>query len=141
MNRPILSVPLLVLLAIGAAGPSLARDVKLSGMGTRTCADWVQWKEARNGEARAMAAEWVQGFIAGHNVYARSGAEPAASVVADIKVLMPLLDSYCQKNADSRILSGAVEIIQSLGGTRIKLAPKAPPQRNPRPLDKTERES
>jgi hypothetical protein len=116
----------------------LAKDVKVSGMGIRKCSEWQQWKDARNGEARAMALEWAHGFIAGHNVYARTGTEAASSVVADAKVLVPLLDSYCQKNPESRILSGVVAITQSLGGAKINLTPKAPPPQNPRPQDKGE---
>jgi hypothetical protein len=115
------------------SSPVFARDVKLSGMGIRKCAEWQQWKEDKQGEPRAMALEWTQGFIAGHNVYARSGTEAAASVVADTKVLIPLLDNYCQKNPDSRIFSAVIEITQSLGGAKVNLSPKAVPQQNPTP--------
>ena len=34
------------------------------------------------------------GFIAGHNVYSGSGS--SNSVVADAKVLLPLIDSFCE---------------------------------------------
>lgn len=115
------------------------RDVKLSGMGIRKCSEWQQWKESRNAESRAMVLEWAQGFISGHNVYARTGTDAASAVVANVSVLIPLLDSYCQKNPDERILSGVIEITRSLGGARVNLAPKAPPSTppaNPRPEQK-----
>lgn len=115
---------------------AMARDVKVAGMGIRKCTEWQQWKEAKNGEARAMTLEWAHGFIAGHNVYARTGSEGATSIVADVNVLIPLLDSYCQKNPGSRILSGVVEITRSLGGAKIDLTPQAPPAQNPRPENK-----
>jgi hypothetical protein len=127
---------LLALFLIAGTPLTMAADVRVSGMGVRKCAEWLQWKEAQNGEARAMTLEWAQGFIAGHNVYARSGNQAANSVVADDKVLVPLLDIYCQKNPDSRILNGVIEITQSLGGTKINLAPKAPPPRQHPLLDK-----
>ncbi|MCM2287777.1 MAG: hypothetical protein NDI67_02010 [Sulfuritalea sp.] len=134
----ILSALTLVLLA-----PPLAdaqpREVKLSGMGVRKCSDWQQWKESRNNESRAMALEWAQGFIAGHNVYARSGA--ASPVVANVSVLIPLLDSYCQKNPSERILVGVVEITKGLGGSKVDLTPKAPPRGNPQPEQKGKQES
>ena len=85
-----------------------------------------------------MTLEWAQGFIAGHNVYARSGAEAANSIIADAKVLIPLLDSYCQKHPENRILSGVIEITQSLGGAKINVTPKVPPPRNPPPQNKGE---
>ena len=125
---------------IALASPLHARDVKVSGMGIRKCAEWQQWKTDNNGEARAMTLEWAQGFITGHNVYARSGNDAASSVVANTSVLSPLLDSYCQKNPDQRILSGVIEITQNLGGARVNLAPKTTPQ-NPRPDSSKERES
>jgi hypothetical protein len=133
-----LSVLALALLAL-PSGSALAqsKDVKLTGMGIRKCSEWLQWKESRNAESRAMVLEWAQGFISGHNVYARSaGASP---VVASVSVLIPLLDAYCQKNPEERILAGVVEITQNLGGAKINLAPKAPPSTppsNPRPEQK-----
>ena len=123
------------------ASPVLAKEVRISGMGVRKCAEWQQWKEAQNGEARAMALEWAQGFITGHNVYARSGNQQASSVVADDKVLIPLLDIYCQKYPENRILAGVIEITQSLGGAKVNLAPKAQPRQNPQPDKKGEHES
>jgi hypothetical protein len=136
-----LTISLTVIFSALHSSQALARDVKLSGMGIRKCAEWQQWKEEKQGEPRAMALEWTQGFIAGHNVYARSGAEAAASVVADTKVLIPLLDSYCQKNPDSRIFSAVIEITQSLGGAKVNVAPKAAPAQPPRPSNKKEFES
>lgn len=127
-------------LALALLAPTLAaaqpREVKLSGMGVRKCSDWLQWKESRNNESRAMALEWAQGFIAGHNVYARSGG--ASPVVANVSVLIPLLDSYCQKNPGERILGGVVEITKGLGGSKVDLTPRAPPvpPSHPRPEQK-----
>jgi len=132
------SVLALLLLAVASAGTQAqTRDVKLSGMGIRKCSEWLQWKESRNTEARAMVLEWAQGFISGHNVYARAGTEMASPVIANASVLIPLLDSYCQKKPEDRILSGVVEITQSLGGAKVNLAPKTlPPPHNPRPESK-----
>jgi hypothetical protein len=140
---------LLAIVTLAPLGSAYAqsRDVKLSGMGTRKCSEWQQWKEGSNGEARATALEWAQGFIAAHNIYARSGTEPASSVVADTKVLVPLLDAYCQKNPESRLFLGVIGITQSLGGAKINLTPKtpaspsAPMPSTPAPLKKGERES
>lgn len=113
-------------IALSIAFPAAARDVKVSGMGVRKCSEWQQWKESRNGDARALALEWAQGFISGHNVYARMGSEESGSVVADTKVLVPLFDAYCQKYPDNRLLTAVVEITQSLGGVKINIAPKPP---------------
>jgi hypothetical protein len=135
--RAALLLPALAaVLLVAPVGSALAqsRDVKLSGMGIRKCSDWQQWKAAGNAESRAMALEWAQGFIAGHNVYARTGT--ASPVVVSVSVLNQLLDSYCQKNPEERILSGVAEIIQSLGGAKINVAPKAKPAPNPRPDSK-----
>lgn len=109
------------------------RDVKLSGAGIRKCGEWRHWKESHNTEARALVLEWAQGFIAGHNVYARAGEKTSSPVIANVSVLIPLLDSYCQKNPEDRILSGVAEITHGLGGAKVNLAPKAPPPQNPRP--------
>ena len=87
------------------ASAQTARDVKVSGVGTRKCTEWQQWREARNGEAQATALEWAQGFISGHNVYSRGGAN---SIVADNKILLPLVDSFCQRNPDSPLFAAVV---------------------------------
>ena len=121
----------LLLAATGSLAQAPTRDVKLAGMGVRKCTDWQQWKEARNAESRAMVLEWAQGFIAGHNVYARSGSTTASPVVASVSVLIPLLDAYCLKNPEQRIFTGVVEITQSLGGARVNVEPKATPPRAP----------
>lgn len=128
--------------SIGSA-QAQTKDVKISGMGIRKCSEWQTWKTDQNGEARATTLEWAQGFISGHNIYARSSNanESLNSVVADAKILVPLLDSFCEKNPDSRILNGVMGIIQSLGGAKINLTPKAPAGQNPRPDNKKERES
>ena len=120
---------MLLLAATSGSAFAQSRDVKLSGMGIRKCSEWQQWKETRNAESRAMVLEWAQGFIAGHNVYARTG--NASPVVAGANVLIPLLDGYCQKNPDDRILSGVIEITRNLGGAKVDLRPKAPPAPNP----------
>jgi hypothetical protein len=83
-----------------------------------------------------MALEWAQGFIAGHNVYARTGTAAASPVVASVSVLIPLLDSYCEKNPEERILSGVIGITTSLGGAKVNVTPKAAPAPNPRPENK-----
>jgi hypothetical protein len=138
---PLLASLLVPAFLIAGMSAAEAQNVRVSGMGVRKCSEWQQWKEAQNGEARALALEWAQGFIAGHNVYARSGNQQANSVVASDKVLIPLLDIYCQKNPDTRILSGVIEITQSLGGTKINITPKPPPRTDPRPNSKGESES
>jgi hypothetical protein len=138
---PLLASLLVPALLIAGMSAAEAQDVRLSGMGVRKCSEWQQWKEAQNGEARASALLWAQGFIAGHNVYARSGNQQANSVVASDKVLIPLLDMYCQKNPDTKIISGVIEIIQNLGGSKINIAPKQPPRTDPRPNSKGESES
>ena len=94
---PALSLALLLAATEGGA-QSPSRDVKLAGMGIRKCTEWQQWKDARNTESRVMVLEWAQGFIAGHNIYARSGSATASPVVAGVAVLIPLLDAYCLKN-------------------------------------------
>ena len=137
--RAAATVPALALILLAAPidnAQAQSRDVKLSGMGIRKCSEWQQWKAAGNTESRAMTLEWAQGFIAGHNVYARTGTAAASPVVASVSVLVPLLDSYCQKNPEERILSGVIEITQSLGGAKVNVAPKAAPAPNPRPENK-----
>jgi hypothetical protein len=127
----------LLLAAPASNALAQARDVKLSGMGIRKCSEWLQWKETRNAESRAMVLEWAQGFIAGHNVYSRTGTEN--QVVASVNVMIPLLDGYCQKNPADRILLGVIEITRNLGGAKINLTPKATPAPNlpnPRPDNK-----
>jgi len=138
--RAVAIVPALAGLLLAAAADSAlaqSRDVKLSGMGIRKCSEWQHWKESRNTESRAMVLEWAQGFIAGHNVYARTGT--ASPVVASVSVLIPLLDGYCQKNPDDRILAGVIEITKNLGGAKVNLRPKTlnpPNPPNPRPDNK-----
>ena len=104
----ITALALALLFSISGNAQAQSKDVKLTGMGVRKCTEWRQWKETKNDESRAMALEWAQGFISGHNVYARTGSATASPVVASVSVLIPLLDSYCQKNPDERILSGVV---------------------------------
>lgn len=134
--RAAATIPVLSLLLLAAPAADVlaqSRDVKLSGMGIRKCNEWQQWKEAGNTESRAMVLEWTQGFIAGHNVYARTGTTAASPVVASVSVLIPLLDSYCQKNPEGRILSGVIEITTSLGGAKVNLTPKTAPAPTPAP--------
>jgi hypothetical protein len=148
--RPFKKSPntLVLLAAMSLMLPTLevaaqSKDVRVSGMGVRKCSEWLEWKTAQKGEARAMALEWATGFIAGHNVYARGG-ENQGSVVANTATLATLLDTYCEKRPDSRIFTGVIDITQSLGGAKINIAPKTSPQtqpQNPRPDPKLPRES
>lgn len=128
LYAPGLCKPLLIVAVFGIFGSTaaMARDIRVSGSGTRSCAEWQAWKEQQKGEPRALTIEWAQGFISGHNVYARAGSEPANSVVADSRTLATLLDNYCQKNPQSRVLNGVIEITKSLGGAGVNLTPKAP---------------
>lgn len=89
-----------------------------------------------------MTLEWAQGFLAGHNIYATT----PNSVIADNKTLITLLDAFCQKYPEERILSGLADITQSLGGAKSTIVPKAVapapalPQ-TPKPDPKAPRES
>ena len=131
------SLALAVLLtALPATAQTQTKDIRMTGVGTRKCSEWVDWKTANNGEARATTIEWIQGFMSAHNLYAR-----ANSVVADNKILLPLLDAYCEKNATQRIFNAAIEITQSLGGAKVNITPKPPTPENPRPDSKGPRES
>jgi hypothetical protein len=133
------AIVLMLLLASSPEGAEAqSRDVKLSGMGVRKCSEWQQWKESGNNESRAMALEWTQGFIAGHNVYGRTGTTVASPVVAGVSVLIPLLDAYCQKNPGERILSGVIEITTSLGGAKVNVTPKTAPAPAPNPAPRPE---
>lgn len=117
------------------------RDIRVGGIGKSRCSDWNGWKESQKGEERATALEWAQGFIAGHNVYARVNNLPPNSVVADNRILVPLLDTYCQQYPNSLLLNGMIEIIANLGGVRINIAPKAPAKPAPAPEKKGPQES
>lgn len=121
----------LLVVALVASPAVSAKDIRISGSGTRSCTEWQAWKDEQKGEPRAMTIEWAQGFISGHNVYARVGSEPVNSVVADSRTLATLLDTYCQKNPQSRVLNGVIEIAKSLGGAGINLTPKAPGAKPP----------
>ena len=144
---PLLSAISVLLLLAAPIDEALAqtREIKLTGMGVRKCSEWLQWKEAGNAESRAMTLEWARGFMAGHNVYARSASGAATPVVAGVGVMIPLLDAFCKKNPDERILAGVVEITRELGGVKVDLAPKptAPTMPTPAPQkdDKGRQES
>lgn len=135
----------LAFLLLPLSTDTMAAEIRVSGAGIRKCSEWQQWKDDKNGEARAMMIEWAYGFIAGHNVYAPKGYPQANSVVVDAKILIPLLDAYCQKSPDNRILSGVMEITQSLGGARLNMspntAPPSAPPSAPKPDPKKERDS
>lgn len=131
---------LLVAALVFASPPAAAKDIRISGFGTRSCAEWQAWKDQQKGEPRAMTIEWAQGFISGHNVYAKAGSEAVSSVVADSRTLATLLDNYCQKNPQSRVLNGVIEITKSLGGAGVSLSPKAPGSKPEGGKGKPERE-
>lgn len=140
-RRAFVPAALLFIAALAtSAGPVAAKDIRVSGAGTRSCAEWQAWKNEQKGEPRALALEWAQGFISGHNVYARIGSEPANSVVADSRTLATLLDNYCQKAPQGRLLNGVIEITKSLGGAGIELTPKAPAGKPGEGKGKRERE-
>jgi hypothetical protein len=128
-----LCIPLAADAQTPAQGQVTSRDIRVSGVGKSRCSEWNAWKEGQKGQERATALEWAQGFIAGHNVYARVNNLPPNSVVADNRILIPLLDTYCQQYPDSLLLNGMIEIIKNLGGVGINVTPKAPARPAPAP--------
>lgn len=117
----------LAALWLGAvATPGLAKDAKVSGLGLQSCATWASWKLSKSGELRAMTIEWAHGFIAGHNIYSAVTNDSQNSVVVDSKILTALLDSFCEKYPEQRVLNAVADIVQSLGGAKINVAPKVP---------------
>lgn len=117
---------LIGLWAFGAPIPGVAadREIKVSGVGVRKCAEWNRWKESRNGEARALMVDWTQGFLAGHNVFARLGWQGAAAVTASSGVILAMLDARCQASPDARLLEVVVQLAGGLGGARVELQSK-----------------
>lgn len=135
-SKLISSVSMLVfLLSALAAVPAQARDIRLTGPGSRPCSEWLDWKTNMKGEPRAMAIAWAQGFISAHNVYARNGAEPASSVVAEATTLATLLDNYCQKTPDARLINGVADIVRSLGGASVNFAPRTAAPSPAKPIE------
>ena len=110
------------------------------GAGTRSCTQWLQWKAEKNGEARALALEWVQGFLSAHNAYARQGGgAPVDSIVANPKMVATLMDGFCEKNSNSRIVNGAIDMAKGLGGASLNTSPAASANK-PSPQTKPERD-
>lgn len=120
-----------VTLTLLTSATTAAREIDIEGIGIRKCSEWNSWKEEKNGEARAMAIQWAQGFLAGHNVYTSEVKGAPGPVPSKAAVLIPLMDSYCDSLPQTPIVAALINITKNLGGSRMTVLPET--QLGPKP--------
>lgn len=100
----------LVLLPLWAT----AQTVTARGAGTGRCADYLEMRRVNNTADTYQVGAWVQGFLAGHNVYAGGKSLQAPDVASTLVEL----DRYCQVNRERMIADGAKALAERLGAAK-----------------------
>jgi hypothetical protein len=129
-NKKMVAITLATMLLSSTA--SSAREIDIEGIGIRKCFEWNSWKSEKNGEARAMATQWAQGFIAGHNVYTNAAKETSGLVPSKAAVIIPLMDNYCEGAPQIPIVAALINITKNLGGSKMTVLPHAQSEDKPR---------
>jgi hypothetical protein len=81
---------------------------------TGTCGDWYAERRGQGTYRWETEVSWVQGFVAGHNVYEQRPTN--TQILAEPNDVALWLDTYCVKNPTRTIADGAVAYIEAHGG-------------------------
>ncbi len=101
----------LLVMPVLAAG---ADRVTVRGAGTGQCRDYLEMRRMNNAPDTYQVAAWVQGFLAGHNVFA--GAKDLA--IPDVGSTLVELDRFCQAHNGKSLSDGAMALAQRLGAVK-----------------------
>lgn len=88
--------------------------VTVRGAGTGQCKDYLEMRQANNTPDTYQVAAWVQGFLAGHNVFA--GGRNLA--IPDVGTTLVELDRFCQANKGKVLTDAAISLAQGLGAVK-----------------------
>jgi hypothetical protein len=115
MVRSILMATLLVTGASVAQSPEAPRGPVFMVPADASCADWLAERRGQGKYRWESDVSWFQGFVAGHNVYAKP--PDSRQILADPYDVELWLDTYCQKDPTRHLVHGAVEYIATHGGS------------------------
>ena len=105
-----MAVPLLMLPAL-VLGADL---VTVRGAGTGQCKDYLEMRRLNNSVDTYQVAAWVQGFLAGHNVFAGG----KNLVAPDVDSTLVEIDRFCQSHPNKAISDGATALALRLGAVK-----------------------
>jgi hypothetical protein len=105
---------MLPLVLLTPAVLAVAQTVTVRGAGTGRCADYLEMRRVNNPSDTYQVAAWVQGFLAGHNVYAGGKAVQAP----DVSSTLVELDRFCQAHREQLIADGAKVLAERLGAAK-----------------------
>lgn len=113
---------ILACVTIAMAMSSHADDtIWIAGIGNSSCGSWVELRASN--QADQQAAQWIFGFVSGHNIY--SGA--AQIRAPDAPSSLAFIDKYCRDNPLSTAVVGGIELVKALGGsTKSAIKPNTP---------------
>ena len=109
MMRSMLIAALLVSCASEAQTPMIMFPADAS------CGDWFAERRGQGQYRWESEVSWFQGFVAGHNAYAKS--PETRAILADPFDVELWLDTYCQKNPTRHVVHGAIAYIEAQGGS------------------------
>jgi hypothetical protein len=132
--RFVVAVSLVSIISFGSTGV-FAMDKNglyfAFGVGTRTCEDYVSFREKRlepfTPEQYEVAARvvqhWLLGYLTAHNLYVRD----TYNVMGDatMEQLEGWIESYCKSNQKKRFAEAVFAMVESLHPKRAVMGPSA----------------
>ena len=115
-------IRLTLIAALMIAGVSEAQRPMIMFPADASCADWHAERRGQGQYPWQSEVSWFQGFVSGHNAYAKS--PETRAILADPFDVELWLDTYCQKNPSQHLVHGAIEYIEAHGGSNPLPAPQ-----------------
>lgn len=106
---------LVTLLVLCSATASHAQGVRVQGIGTFSCGQYLELRAKSSAAQNAAFASWVWGYMAGFNMEAR---QPTTRDTPDEPSTLAFIDKHCRDNPLDNVLIATNALIQQLGGHR-----------------------
>jgi hypothetical protein len=105
----------LIVIGLYLSGTSQAQGVRVQGVGTFSCGQYLELRGAGSAAQNSVVASWVWGYMAGFNMEVR---QPTTRDSPDEPSTLAFIDKYCRDNPLDSVLIATNTLIQQLGGRR-----------------------
>jgi hypothetical protein len=104
-----------VALLVGVSMSTYAQGVRVQGLGTVSCGQYIELRAERSPSQDGAIVSWVWGYMAGFNMESKY---PTTDSLPDQASTLAYIDKHCRENPLANVIAATGALIKALGGRR-----------------------
>jgi hypothetical protein len=105
----------IAILALIATATASSQGVRVRGVGTSSCGEYLEMRAENNRSKNAILVSWAWGYMAGFNFEVK---QPTTRDTPDEPSTLAYIDRYCRNQPIENVVAAASALIVDLGGKR-----------------------